>query len=435
MTNRSTILVVGAGPAGLTAATELARTHQVVLFDRESAAGGIPRHSAHTGYGIRDLHRVMTGPNYARRLVERAREAGVDIRTESTVTGWAGDHSLVVTSPHGRVQWDADAVILATGARERPRSARLIAGDRPAGVLTTGQLQNMVHLHHRTPGKRAVVVGSELVSWSAVLTLREAGCDTVLMTTERSRPESYALFHHPARVLLSTPVSTATRVVRVIGRDALEAVEVEDVRAGSRRIVECDVLVLTADWIPDYELTALAGLDRDRGTRGPRVDMSLRTSRAGVFAVGNLIHPVDTADVCALDGRQVAGAVRSYLRDLGMGEHSSAAEGSASDSSAAEGSLPDSSLPDGAVIQAVAPLRWIAPSLIRAGDHAPARRRLLLWSDEFRLSPRLVATQDGREVGRLTIPWPAVPGRVLRAPWALLERANPAAGEVRVTLG
>ena len=66
--------------------------------------------------------------------------------------------------------------MLATGARERPRPARLIPGDRRAGVYTTGQLQNLVHLQHGEVGTRAVVVGAELVSWSAVLTLRQAGC-------------------------------------------------------------------------------------------------------------------------------------------------------------------------------------------------------------------------------------------------------------------
>ena len=68
------------------------------------------------------------------------------------VTGWAGPRTVEVTSPDGRQRITARAIILATGARERPRPARLIPGDRPAGVYTTGQLQNLVHLHHRTPG-------------------------------------------------------------------------------------------------------------------------------------------------------------------------------------------------------------------------------------------------------------------------------------------
>ncbi len=67
------VLVIGAGPAGLSAAAELARRGvDVLVLDREREAGGIPRHSDHTGYGLRDLRRVLTGPAYARRLVDRA---------------------------------------------------------------------------------------------------------------------------------------------------------------------------------------------------------------------------------------------------------------------------------------------------------------------------------------------------------------------------
>ena len=120
------------------------------------------------------------------------------------VTGWHDEHSLDVTSPQGRLQVDARAIILATGARERPRPARLIPGDRPAGVYTTGQLQNLVHLHHRAVGRRAVVVGAELVSWSAVLTLKHAGCRTALMTTTYPSPESYGVFNIAGKSPLMT---------------------------------------------------------------------------------------------------------------------------------------------------------------------------------------------------------------------------------------
>ena len=72
----------------------------------------------------------------------------------------------------------------------------------------------------------------------------------------------------------------------------------------------CELVVLTGDWVPDHELATSAALTADPVTRGPRVDAALRTSRLGVFAAGNLVHPVDTADIAALDGSHVAAAVR-----------------------------------------------------------------------------------------------------------------------------
>ena len=164
------VAIVGGGPAGLSAAIELRRlgVRHVTVYEREQQAGGIPRHTNHLGFGIRDLHRVMSGPRYARTLAERATRTGVDIRRGAPV------FSLDDV--------DADAVLLATGARERPRAARLVPGDRPAGIFTTGSLQQLAMAGQRV-GNRAVIVGAEHVSFSAILTLRHVGCTAVAMVT------------------------------------------------------------------------------------------------------------------------------------------------------------------------------------------------------------------------------------------------------------
>src|SRR5438309_692884 len=141
------VLIVGAGPAGLAAAIELRRlgAGRVLVVDRETQAGGIPRHSNHVGFGIRDMRRFLTGPAYAARYVRLAEKYGVDIQTETTITGWQDAAHLTATSPAGLVTIQARAVVLATGCRERPRAARLIPGSRPPGIFTTGGLQNMVY--------------------------------------------------------------------------------------------------------------------------------------------------------------------------------------------------------------------------------------------------------------------------------------------------
>ncbi len=428
------VAVVGGGPSGLTAAAGLAAAGlRVLVLDREREAGGIPRHSDHTGYGLRDLRTVMTGPAYARLLANRALEAGAQVRTSAMVTGWAtatggdGMHALDVTTPEGRLRVDARAVVLATGARERPRTARMVPGDRPPGVLTTGQLQNVVHLHHGSVGTRAVVVGAELVSWSAVLTLREAGCRTVLMTSEHARAESYAAFSVPGRALLRVPVATSTRVVRIGGRDAVESVEVEDLRTGERRTVPCDTVVFTGDWVPDHELARAAGLAMDPGSRSPVVDNTLATSRPGVFAVGNLVHPVDTADVAALDGRHVVRHVLAYV----TGRSDTPDSGTPGSSAPSSGTGRRTGIP----LRAEAPFRWVSPGLVRPGAGAPPRHRILLWPDEHRAVARVVVTQDGREIARRTLPWPVSPGRVFRVPSSLLSGADPRGGPITISLG
>jgi thioredoxin reductase len=389
------VAIVGGGPAGLTAAATLAPLvdGEVLVIEREAETGGIPRHSDHPGYGIRDLHR----------------DAGAALETDAMVTGWAGERRLQVTSPRGRREVHADAVVLATGARERPRPARLIPGDRPDGVYTTGQLQNLVHLHHADVGRRAVVVGAELVSWSAVLTLREAGCATVAMTTSYAAAEAYAAFRIPGRFLLQGPVLTRTRVVSIDGKHRVRSVTVENLDTATRSTISCDTVVTTGDWIPDHELARTGGLAMDPGTRGPLVDTALRTSTAGVFAIGNLLHPVDTADIAALDGKHVAETVLAYLRG-------------------------EPAVTGGVRLLVDPPLRWISPGLVRAGDTSPARNRLLLWTDEFVLFPTVCLRQDGRVIARRRVPWPAAPGRVFRIPAGVLADVDDRGGPVTVSV-
>jgi len=409
------VAIVGGGPAGLTAAAAVAPMvdGDVLVIEREAETGGIPRHSDHPGYGMRDLNRFVSGPAYARRLTETAQGAGAVLETEAMVTGWAGERRLQVTSPRGVKTVTADAVVLATGARERPRPARLVPGDRPDGVYTTGQLQNLVHLHQAGVGRRALIVGAELVSWSAVLTLREARCATVAMVSAYPRAEAYAAFRMSGRLLMKGPVLTRSRLVGIHGKDRVRSAVVENLDSGVRTTIECDTVVFTGDWIPDHELARTGGLAMDAATRGPLVDGALRTSAPGVFAVGNLLHPVDTADGAALDGRHVASALTRWLQGRDVGPED-------------DGRRP-------VRIRTEKPLRWVAPQLVSSGVGAP-RGHLLFWVDEYRRLPRLRAVQDGRTLATKRTPWPAAPGRVYRAPWTLVAGAHPTGGDITVSI-
>ena len=182
---------------------------------------------------------------------------------------------------------------------------------------------------------------------------------------------------------------------------------IENIDSGARTVIDCDTVVFTGDWIPDHELARTGGLAMDPATRGPVVDAGLRTSSPGVFAVGNLLHPVDTADGAALDGRHVVTAVNRWLRDRDETTR-------------------------GVRIRAAAPLRWVAPQLISPGDVA-ARGDLLFWVDEYRRLPKLRAAQDGRVIGSSRTVWPAAPGRMYRAPWSLVSDADPSGGDVTVS--
>jgi thioredoxin reductase len=408
------VLVVGAGPAGLAAAIELRRAgvDQVLVADREEVAGGVPRHCQHTGFGLRDLHRALTGPAYARRYAAAAARAGAEIRTGTTVTGWAGDRELTLTSPHGIETVGAGAVLVATGCRERPRPARLVPGGRVPGIMTTGELQQRVYLHgQRLPG-RAVIVGAEHVSFSAVVTLVHAGATVAGLVTGYPQQQSYRAFALAARLRWRAPVWVNNTVSRVVATpDAtLAGVELTDTSSGATRFERCDLLVFTGDWVPDHELARAGQVPLDPGTRGPAVDTALETAAPLVFAAGNLIHPAETADVAALSGRHAARHIAAAL------------------------AAPAGQAPGGPRVPLAVepPLRWISPSVVRP-PLLPPDGRFLLRCDSFHPPARIEVRQDGRllassRTGRM------IPTRPVHLPGAWAAYADPAAGPIQIRL-
>jgi thioredoxin reductase len=394
------VAIVGGGPAGLAAAVELRRlgVGEVVVIEREGEPGGIPRHARHQGFGLRDLRRPLSGPAYARRYADLARAAGAELLLETMVTGWS-DGALELTGPGGRSTLEPAAVVLATGCRERPRSARLVPGSRPEGVMTTGMLQQLVYLQGLPAGRRALVVGAEHVSFSAIMTLAHGGARTVGLTTTQPRHQSLAAFRLGALARYRVPLWTGTRVSAIRGRPRVEEVELTDVAGGSTRTVACDTVVFSADWIPDHELAVLAGLEMDPGTRGPVVDAALRTSAPGVFAAGNVLHGAEQADVAALSGRHAAAGVARYLAD---------------------GEWPARR----AAIQCETPLGWIAPTAVSGGE-PPPRGRFALRAHGFVRAPRIEIEQGGRVLwaGRVAR---VMPGRSARLPHAWVSEVDPA---------
>ncbi|MFF0433912.1 FAD-dependent oxidoreductase [Streptomyces sp. NPDC004327] len=391
--NRSVdVLIVGGGPAGLAAAARLAAAGagRVEVLERETAAGGVPRHCARPGFG------AWPGPAYARRAVRAAVRAGAVVRTGVSATGWAGPLTVEVTAPTGPERITARAVLLATGARERPRSARLVPGSRPAGVLSTGELQQSVELfglRRERIGRRAVVVGADPVARHAARTLRRAGVAVAAVVADRPRGPRVP----------DTPVLHGATVTELVGRGRLSGVLVRgaDGRTG---LLRCDTVVFTGDWLPDHELARSAGVPLDRATRGPSVDSAFRTPVPGVFAAGNLLRGVEPAVVAAAEGRAAAAAVLAHL----AGEPWPA---------------------PGLALVPAGELRWLSPGRLTA----PAATLLLRPATRL-LRPVLTVRQDDRLLHEQRLPALVEPHRSLRHTAAWAAQADPSGGPVLVRL-
>lgn len=316
MTDRCDVAIIGSGPAGLAAAIELRRNgvEKVVVLEREAQTGGVPRHCAHPPFGLREFGRILTGPAYADCLSERARFENVDLRLRHSVVALGPGGLLDIATPDGPSAIVARRVILATGTRETPRSARFLSGSRPIGVINTGALQAYVNLHRLIPFRRPLVVGSEMVSLSSLATCLTHGIRPAALVESNPGPTArWPLNLFPR--LIGVAVHYQSQVAEIIGTDRVEAARIIDRRSGSDVLIDCDGILLTGGFVPEASLVRASSLEWDPATGGPVIDQDGRCSDPAYFAAGNLLRPVETAGWSFREGRRLGRIVAQDLQD------------------------------------------------------------------------------------------------------------------------
>ncbi len=313
MTRQVQVAIIGAGPAGLAAAMSLrdAGITDVVVLERETEAGGIPRHCGHPPFGIREFRRILTGQGYAARL--RAATRDIEVRTRQAVTALHPGGELWLTTPGGPQTIHAERVLVATGIREMPRSGYLASGTRPMGVCNTAALQQYVYLHGLLPFRHPIILGTELVGFSALLTCRRAGIKPVTMIEEGDRVTARTPVAMFFRMAMGVPILLGARIEEIEGHDRVSAVRITTRDGGMRRL-ECDGVLLTGNFTPESALVHNSHLTMDQATRGPEIDQFGRCSDSVYSAAGNILRAVETAGWCFREGRRAGRAIAASLR-------------------------------------------------------------------------------------------------------------------------
>ncbi|MBK5142634.1 NAD(P)/FAD-dependent oxidoreductase [Budviciaceae bacterium BWR-B9] len=303
-------IIIGSGPSGIAAATELKQQgiNNIVVLERESQAGGVPRHCQHPTFGLLSFKRPMKGGAFVQKIL--ALSAGVPVMTNTTVVEIRPEGKLLVSCDKGLVEMQAKRVLIATGARETPRHPRLVSGLRPQGVLTTGALQQFIYLNRQKPCRNPVIIGSEIVSFSAIWTLRNAGIKAKAMIESQPRiTANRPLSLFPA--LMGVPLHLNSKLVEIGGLNRVEYVVIE--RNGQNERIECDAVIFTGEFTGENTLIRKSHLDFIANTGCPVVDTNGRCSDAAYYALGNMLHPADMGDQCYLEGKVIGEVV---ARDL-----------------------------------------------------------------------------------------------------------------------
>ncbi|MBO5944386.1 MAG: FAD-dependent oxidoreductase [Clostridia bacterium] len=309
------LVVVGGGPAGMAAALKAKENgiDSIIVLERAETLGGILEQCIHTGFGLHYFGEELSGPEYAGRFMKMLEGTDIDVKVDTMVLDVAdGNVVTAVNKKDGLLKFQAKAVVLAMGCRERPRGALSIAGSRCSGIMTAGTAQKYVNIDGYMPGHEVVILGSGDIGLIMARRMTLEGAK-VKMVCELM-PYSGGLTRNIVQCLddFGIPLKLSTTVIATHGKDRLEGVTIAKVDdklqpiEGTEEYVPCDTLMLSVGLIPENELSKNSGLDLDRITNGPQVDEYRETEHAGVFACGNVLQVHDLVDYVTEES-QIAG--------------------------------------------------------------------------------------------------------------------------------
>lgn len=324
------VVVVGAGPAGLSAAVAAAQAGaEVVLVDQSLRPGGQYFRQLPPGFQGNGRPDWGTDEEKGRALLDDLSRQKIEILADTVAYAMVADKTLSLAQQTSSFQLKGQRLILATGAYERPVP---FPGWTLPGVFTAGALQTLVKIQRVLPGRRIMVAGSGPLLYVVAATLLDAGAELVALVEAaqvrsgwRQSPRLWRSWQPLLRGLeylrqvrdAGAPVLFNHAVVRATGDEQVRQVTVMRVddtwrpQPGSEQDFEVDALCVSYGFLPSAELARLAGCQVEYRPElhayVPVHDGNMETSLPGVFVAGE-VAGTGGAGIAMAQG-QIAGIV------------------------------------------------------------------------------------------------------------------------------
>ena len=316
------LLIIGGGPAGLSAAAVAAEQGaRVTVLERNARIGGQLIKQTHMFFGSKEQHASVRGIDIPEILLSRIAAQGdrVKIYPETTALGVYEDGVVTaMTREDAYLKFRPKAILVATGASER--TLAFPNNDLP-GIYGAGAVQTLMNVYGVRPGDRVLMIGAGNIGLIVSYQLMQAGVKVLGILDAAPRIGGYLV--HAAKVRrMGVPILVGHTVLRADGDGKLERVTIAKVDekfqpiAGTERVVETDVMCIAVGLQPLGELLHMAGCRMtyipQLGGMVPVRGTDYQTTVPGVYVAGDAAG-IEEASAAMVEGSLAGLCAASHI--------------------------------------------------------------------------------------------------------------------------
>ncbi|MFO7891357.1 MAG: FAD-dependent oxidoreductase [bacterium] len=302
------IAIIGAGPAGLSAAVAASGFGaKVMIFEENSKIGGQLIKQTHMFFGSKEHYAKTRGIDIGKKLVDQLSD-NVAIFTQTPVIGCYPPHQLAVIKDNRLYMVKAKKIIVAGGAAEKMLS--FPDNDLP-GIYGAGAVQTLMNVYGIMPGKRVLMVGAGNIGVIVAYQLLQAGVDVACVVEALSTIGAYQVHASKLR-RCGVPILTRHSIKQPLGKDYVEGATIVQLNdnwkpiKGSERDIEVDTICLSVGLNPSTEIFSQIGCKMknipELGGEVAVRNYDMETTVKGIYVAGDAAS-IEEASSAMLEGK------------------------------------------------------------------------------------------------------------------------------------
>lgn len=316
---KTDVLIIGGGPAGLSAAIETAsRGLDVTIVDEASKLGGQLNQQTQEMRPLPSVYEPMRGFELANKLIEQIKDFNVRPLLKHRVVGFYADGSAGITDEENVFPIKAKKIIVASGAAEK---AVAFPKWTMPGIMTIGAAQTLINRDFVLPGREAVIVGSSDFAMETAMQLMAVGTRVKAIIEKQS--EASAKEQEKVSELLRNgiPFYFNSFIKEARGNGQVEQIDIE--MPDEVITLNVDLICMDGGRMPIldvfYQLGCSFGFQEELGGWVPQYSNTFQTDREDVFIAGNAAG-ISTQGALLLTGMIAGISVSEELQTISPAE-------------------------------------------------------------------------------------------------------------------